>query len=148
MRKAILFILMLGFLSGQSQQFARNYTLKQTLLVYTMDGDTNYTWRIPKAPIIWTSAVQWYGLDQTDGSIKVQYSTKDMGTNVLTLPPDSTFIDYPLNPDSLLLNSANGVAGMVDMWQGTSARWIRWKIDSGTCSAGSLELNVNLINKE
>lgn len=144
MKKLILIIFAFGFLTGSAQQFARNYTIKETLPVYTVDGDTNYTWRLPSAPVIFTSDVQWYGLDQTDGSIKVQYSMKDNGT---TMPADSTFIDYDMNPDSLLLNSANGVGGFDDMWQGTAARWIRWKIDSGTCSAGTLELNVNLITK-
>ncbi len=95
--------------------------------------------------MLFSSSVQWYGLDQTDGSVKVQYSMKDNGS---TVPPDSTFIDYDLTPDSLLLNSVNGMSGIEDMWQGTSARWLRWKIDSGTCTAGELELDINLITKQ
>jgi len=144
MKKLILIALMAISIIGSAQQFARNYTIKNALPVYTVDGDTSFTFSVPSAPIIFTSDVQWYGLDQTDGSVKIQYSMKDTHP---VMPPDSTFVDYDMTPDSLLLNTANGVAMLEDMWQGTSARWIRWKVDSGTCTAGSLELNVNLITK-
>lgn len=146
MKNLILVVFMFIFFNGYSQYIAKEYDKVQAIPIYTMDGDTNINVQLT-APSMFTSAVQWYGLDQFDASIKVQYSMANPRKLSTTVPPDSTFIDYVLTPDSLLLNSTNGNSGIEDMDNGTAAAWLRWAIDSGTCTEGNTELRIEIISK-
>lgn len=134
MKKLILILFMIITVMGYSQRVTVNFTQGYTLSTYTMDGDTSYTFNTP-AQYYFDLQFVWATLDQTDGSVKIQISND--GVN---------YIDYP-NLDSLLFNSASGSGIIRDTWKGTAGRKIRLKIDSGTCSSGTLEINGNLAKK-
>ena len=134
MKKLILILFLAVTLLGYSQEIDINYNKIVTLPTYTMDGDSTVVLRLTNDYMVTTQAV-WAGLDQTDGSIKLQISMD--GVN---------YTDYPI--DSLLFNSAagNGFIRNVDI--GVIENYLRWNIDSGTCSAGTLKLYINLVTKD
>ena len=115
-----------------SQEIDNNYKRVVTLSAYTMDGDTSYTFNMIKLPY---SGFQftWSGLDQTDGSVKVQISYYSTGENFI----DDTSLD------SLLFNSATGNSA-IESTVASLAKRKRLKIDSGTCTSGILIINGNL----
>jgi len=100
---------------------------------YTMDGDTAYIWEL-EGHYFFSLHFVSSGLDQTDGSVKMQISTD--GTN---------YIDYP--SDSLLFNAA-AVSGYIrDTEKGILATHLKALIDSGTCTAGTVTID-GIISKK
>jgi hypothetical protein len=133
--KKLLLIAFLAFsMIGYSQSVVfPNST--QTLPIYLMDGDTSYVFGT-SAEYYYDFQFVWDTLDQTDGSVKVQISND--GTN---------YSDYP-NTDSLLFNSASGSSHIRDTYKGLAGRYLKLKVDSGTCSDGTLKIFGYLRNKE
>jgi len=126
MKKLILIFLMAIAIGGYSQNVVwPNFT--QTLLTYTVDGDTSYTFNTSGEYYLDFQFV-WAALDQTDGSVKMQISND--GTN---------YSDYP-NTDSLLFNTSTGSAHIRDTYKGLASSKLRFKVDSGTCSSGTLKV--------
>jgi len=105
------------------------------LTTYTMDGDTSYVFAT--TPEYYFSAqFVWASLDATDGSVKVEISND--GVN---------YDDYP-NTDSLLFNSAGGSGIIRDTYKGTASKYIRFSVDAGTCTSGTLKLYLRLRTKK
>jgi hypothetical protein len=135
MKKLILIILIAVGLQVSAQQVDVDFIKQYTLTTYTMDGDTSYVFKTT-AQYYFDIQFVWASLDQTDGSVKVQIS--EDGTN---------YEDYP-NTDSLLFNSAGGSGIIRDTYKGTASRYIKLNVDSGTCSAGTLDIFGNLAKKK
>lgn len=139
MKKLILIIILAGFaFTVQSQGLYVNFnnTPKTVYPAYTVDGDSTWVQSLNNQ-YYFDYEFTWTGLDQTDGSIKIQVKNKSTG---------GAWNDYP-NLDSLLLNSAAGTAHIRDMTNGTLNDSIRAKLDSGTCAAGTLYISANLGTK-
>ncbi len=134
MKKLLLIILIGAAFIGKAQDIVWP-GFNQTLLTYTMDGDTTYTFNT-SAEYFYDFQFVWANLDQTDGSVKIQISND--GTN---------YNDYP-NTDSLLFNSAGGSGIIRDTYKGTAGRKIRLKVDSGTCSSGTLKIYGDMKYKD
>jgi hypothetical protein len=130
MKKLILitFALFIGVL-GYSQQVDHNFKNATDIALYTMDGDTTYTFKTTNQ-YFFDFQFTWAALDQTDGSVKIQIS--EDGTN---------YVDYP-NTDTLLLNTASGSAIIRDTFKGTASRYLRIR-----CSSGTLKTTGNLATK-
>ena len=132
MKNLILIFLLFTSAMLCSQGIDNNYKRVVTLQSYTMNGDTSYTFNMIKMPY---SGFQftWNDLDQTDASVKIQISYYASGENFI----DDTSLD------SLLFNSASG-SSVIESTVASLAKRKRLKIDSGTCTSGTLIINGNL----
>lgn len=133
MKKILIILLVIFYSSIYAQQISVNFNKLQDLSTYTMDGDTSYTFTISDQYYT-TAQFVWAGLDQTDGSVKMQISLD--GTN---------FVDHP--SDSLLFNSAAGSGFIRDLSLGVAEKKLRFAVNSGTNTTGTLKLYVNLVVK-
>jgi len=139
MKKLLLIIIgtvLIGLISpAQGLHVDFRATAAATYATYTVDGDT--TWKQGMTnQYYFDYEFTWAGLDQTDASIKIQIKNNT----------DGAWSDYP-NTDTLLLNSAAGTAHIRDTKFGLLSDSIRANLDSGTCTAGTLKIYVNLGNK-
>ena len=125
--KKLILILLIGLASIGYSQSVVWPNFNQTLLTYTMDGDTSYTFNT-SGKYYFDFQFVWATLDQTDGSVKMQISND--GTN---------YSDYP-NTDSLLFNSASGSGHIRDSYKGLAGSKLRFSVDSGTCASGTLKV--------
>ena len=82
----------------------------------------------------WTIQPVWTGLDQTDAYIKAQISID--GTN---------YSNYP-NVDSLLMATAAGSNILHDAGKPVPELWLKFFIESGTNTTGTLKFYINFID--
>lgn len=138
MKKLFLISLLIaiGFtISAQGLSVNFGSALKATYPTYTVTADTSWTQSMTNQ-YYFDYEFTWAGLDQLDGSVKIQVKNKT----------DGGWVDYP-GLDSLLLSTTAGTSHIRDTKYGTLNDSIRAVLDSGTCSAGTLKVYVNLGTK-
>jgi len=135
MRKLILtFIVAAFFMATQAQGvFEINHRKVYDISAYTLDGDTSWIYPLSGDYMI-NYAITWTGATATDAYMSVYFSYDEGDTYAV-----STY-------DSLSLDAASGHKIYQDNVF-INPDYIKFALDNGANSAGTLDLNVRIIKR-
>lgn len=121
-------LVLLFTLAGFGQQVNYDFAKKYDVPTFTVDNDTSYTWPLTQSNKVWSFQYTWADLTHTDAYI-VPYI---MNGDTLTAIP------YP-NIDTLFLSSTSGSAILRDVGNGTAENFLKFVIESGSNTGGTLK---------